>query len=78
MDIENPHSGQEFKELPHTYTIRIIEKDFYGQGEAVCPIERINLVTGKSFEDGEHILYANGEYRGDSAIGKLMHDFNCT
>ena len=20
----------------------------------------------------------NGEYRGDSAIGKLMHDFNCT
>ncbi|MCI8887985.1 MAG: hypothetical protein HFG70_07850 [Hungatella sp.] len=28
--------------------------------------------------DGEHILYVNGEYRGDSAIGKLMHDFNCT
>ena len=27
--------------------------------------------TGKSFEDGEHILYVNGEYRGDSAIGKL-------
>ena len=29
------------------------------------------------FEDGEHILYVNGEYRGDSDIGKLMHDFNC-
>ena len=78
MDIENLHSGQEFKELPDTYTIFIIEKDFYGQGEAVYPIERINLATGKSFEDGEHILYVNGEYRGDSAIGKLMHDFNCT
>ena len=38
----------------------------------------INLATGKYFEDGEHILYVNGEYRGDSAIGKLMHDFNCT
>ena len=22
-------------------------------------------------------LYVNGEYRDDSAIGKLMHDFNC-
>lgn len=41
-------------------------------------IERINLATGKFFEDGEHILYVNGEYRGDSDIGKLMHDFNCT
>ena len=64
--------------MPDTYTIFIIEKDFYGQSEAVYPIERINLATGKSFEDGEHILYVNGEYRGDSAIGKLMHDFNCT
>ncbi len=78
MDIENLHSGQEFKELPDTYTIFIIEKDFYGQGKAVYPIERINLATGKSFEDGEHILYVNGEYRGDSAMGKLMYDFNCT
>lgn len=39
---------------------------------------KINLITDKPFEDGEHILYVNGEYRGDSDIGKLMHDFNCT
>ena len=78
MDIESLHSGQEFTELPDTYTIFIIEKDFYGLGESIYPIERINLVTGKPFEDGEHILYVNGEYRGDSNIGKLMHDFNCT
>ena len=38
----------------------------------------MNLDTGKPFEDGEHILYVNGEYRGDSDIGKLMHDFSCT
>ncbi|MCI8714149.1 MAG: hypothetical protein HFH23_18365 [Ruminococcus sp.] len=24
-----------------------------------------------------NILYVNGEYRGDSALGKLMHDFKC-
>ena len=41
-------------------------------------IERINLATGKSFGDGAHILYVNGEYRGGSDLGKLMHDFNCT
>lgn len=78
MDIENLHSGQEFRELPDTYTIFITEKDFYGQGEPVYLIERINLTMGKSFDDGEHILYVNGEYRGESDLGKLMHDFNCT
>lgn len=78
MDIENLDAGQEFEELPDTYTIFITEKDFYGAGKAIYPIERMNLVAGNFFEDGEHILYVNGEYRGDSEIGKLMHDFNCT
>lgn len=78
MDVENLNAGQNFIELPDTYTIFIIEKDFFGMGKPVYSIERINLDTGKPFEDGEHILYVNGEYRGDSDIGKLMHDFNCT
>lgn len=38
----------------------------------------MNLTLGLLFEDGTHILYVNGEYRGDSDIGRLMHDFNCT
>ena len=41
-------------------------------------IENMNRTTGKPFEDGAHILYVNGEYRGDDAIGELMHDFNCS
>lgn len=68
IDIENLHSGQEFKELPNTYTIFIIEKDFYGKGKPVYPIERINLATGKSFDDGTHILYVNGEYRENPGL----------
>ena len=78
MDIENLDAGQEFDQLPDTYTIFIIEKNFYGKGEPIYPIERMNLATGKPFEDGEHILYVNGAYQGDSDIGKLMHDFRCT
>lgn len=78
LDIENLHTGQEFKELPDTYTIFITELDFFGKNEPFYPIERINLMTGCAFEDGEHILYVNGTYRGNSDIGKLMHDFNCT
>ena len=78
LDIENLDAGQKFSELPETFTIFITEKDFFEKGESLYPIERMNLVTGKPFDDGEHILYVNGEYRGDSDIGRLMHDFNCT
>ena len=78
MDIENLDAGQEFEELPDTYTIFITEKDFYGKGEPIYVVERINLTTGQNFEDGEHILYVNGEYREESELGKLIHDFNCT
>ena len=38
----------------------------------------MNLTLDQPFNDGAHILYVNGEYRGESDIGKLMHDFNCT
>ncbi len=78
LDVENLDAGQDFDQLPDTYTIFITEKDFYGKGEPVYPIERMNLLLDKPFEDGEHILYVNGEYRGASDIGRLMHDFNCT
>jgi len=78
LDIENLDAGQDFDQLPDTYTIFITEKDFYGLGKPVYRIERMNLDTGKPFADGEYILYVNGEYRGGSDIGKLMHDFNCT
>lgn len=61
MDIENLDAGQKFKELPETYTIFITEKDFYGKGEPLYIIERMKLTTDKNFEDGEHILYVNGE-----------------
>ena len=78
MDVENLDKGQCFDDLPDTYTIFITEKDFFGEKEPIYQIQRMNLTTGKSFDDGAYILYVNGEYRGETDLSKLMHDFNCT
>ena len=78
MDVENLDEKQEYRELPDTYVIFITENDYYKTGKPVYVIQNINLTLGKPFDDGAHILYVNGEYRDDSDIGKLMHDFNCT
>ena len=52
MDVENLDAGQEFKELPDTYTIFITEKDFYGKGEPLYLIQNINCTLGEPFDDG--------------------------
>ena len=78
MDIENLDAGQDFSKLPDTYVIFITENDYYGEKQPLYSVQNIITTTGKPFDDGTHILYVNGEYRGDSEIGKLMHDFNCT
>lgn len=78
MDVENLDAGQDFDELPETYTIFITENDIYNKGLASYPIERVNMEIGELFNDGEHIIYVNGSYRGDDEIGKMMHDFSCS
>lgn len=78
LDIENLDAGQEFDELPDTYTIFITENDIFEKGEPFYQIERINVTTDEAFNDGEHILYVNGSYRGSDEIGDLMHDFSCS
>ena len=78
IDVENLDPGQDFDELPDTYVIFITEHDVFGEGKAIYPIERINTATGKSFDDGEHIIYVNGAYEGDTELGWLMHDFRCS
>ena len=77
MDANLLKKGEDFDKLPETWVIFITENDVMGKGLPLYPIERCFLGTGERFEDGSHILYVNGAYRGDTPIGKLMHDFSC-
>ncbi len=78
MDANLLKKGEDFDKLPETWVIFITENDVMGKGLPLYPIERCFLGTRERFEDGSHILYVNGAYRGDTPIGKLMHDFSCT
>ena len=78
MDANLLKKGEDFDKLPETWVIFITENDVMGKGLPLYPVERCFLGTGERFEDGSHILYVNGTYRGDTPIGKLMHDFSCT
>lgn len=79
MDIEFLCEGQQFNELPTTYTIFITENDIYGAGQPIYYVDRmVRNFKNRLFCDRSHILYVNGAYVGDDDIGKLMHDFRCT
>lgn len=78
MDANLLQKGENFDKLPETWVIFITENDVMEKGLPLYPIERCFLGTGERFEDGSHILYVNGAYRGDTPVGKLMHDFSCT
>ncbi len=78
MDANLLQKGEAFDQLPETYVVFITEHDVIGKGLPVYRIGRYIFDTNEAFGDGSHILYVNGAYRGDSPIGKLMHDFSCT
>ena len=78
IDSDVLDAKEDFEDLPESYVIFITENDFYHKGLPFYRIERINIDTGEPFNDGEHILYVNGEYRGDNDLGNLMHDFSCS
>lgn len=78
MDANLLKKGEDFDVLPETYVVFITEHDVIGDGQPLYQIERYISGSGKKFEDGSHILYVNGEYRDESPLGRLMHDFSCT
>lgn len=69
---------QKFSELPETYVIFITEHDVLKAGLPLYHIDRKIRETGLDFCDESHIIYVNGEYRGNDEVGRLMHDFSCS
>ena len=78
MDANLLQKGEDFDALPETYVVFITAHDVIGEGQPLYQIERYITSSGKKFDDGSHILYVNGEYRAETPLGKLMHDFSCT
>lgn len=68
---------QRFKDLSDSYVIFITQLDYLGKGLPLYNISRIIEETGEKINDGSHIVYVNGSYKGNDAIGQLMHDFAC-
>jgi predicted thioesterase len=75
LDVRMLKEKQKFKEILDSYVIFITENDVIGSGMPMYHIERKIEETGESFNDGSHIIYVNGNYRGDDPVGKLVHDF---
>ena len=64
--------------LPDAYVIFITEDDYYKANKPLYLVQRMNVTLNQPFNDGTHILYVNSLYQDDSALGRLMHDFNCS
>lgn len=78
LDSRMLNEGQEFKEIKDSYVIFIYKRDKFQEGLPLYHIDRYVRETGKLFEDGSHIIYVNGNYKGDDEIGHLMQDFHQT
>ena len=78
IDANVLNAGDDFELLPESYVIFITENDVLGKGEPIYEISRIIKGLNDIFDDGSHIIYVNGEAQNETALGKLMHDFNCT
>lgn len=77
MDSRMLKAGQGFSELRDSYMIFITETDIFGHGIPIYTINRHFEEIDDLFGDGSHIVYVNGSYKGEDAIGNLMHDFGC-
>ena len=78
MDASISRKGEGHEELREIYVIFITDEDIYGKGLPLYHVERKIKETDEEFNDGAHIIYVNGRYRGEDAIGRLIHDLGCS
>lgn len=78
LDTGMLKESQQLKELKDSYVIFIYKRDKFGKGLPLYHVDRYIKETEETFGDGSHIIYVNGSYKGDDAIGKLVSDFHQT
>ncbi len=80
LDAHILRPGEPAARIPDSYVIFITENDVMKANMPLYPVDRYVMAGDelRPFNDGSHILYVNGRYRGDDEIGKLMHDFSCS
>lgn len=67
--------GMAYNDYPETYVIFITQNDVLGDGLPIYHIRRHIEENGKLFDDGQQIIYVNGENTDTStALGQLMAD----
>ena len=81
LDSHTLKKGGSYKDLPNLYIIFILEPDIFEKGAPVYRVKKLLDITDSEgnnlpFDDDCNIMYINGEYKGDDALGKLMHDFS--
>jgi len=78
MDANALKSGEDVGKLRDTYVIFITETDVMKRGQGMYVFDRMDRTSGLDFGDGAHVVYANGTWRGNDDLGRLMHDLNCS
>ena len=81
LDSHTLKKQEDFDKLPNLYIIFILEHDLFGKDDPIYFVNKILNVNDEDgnpliFDDGCNIMYINGEYKGEDALGKLMHDFS--
>ena len=81
LDSHTLKKNEPFDNLPTLYIIFILEHDIFKQKKPIYFVNKTLNVKDEDgdylpFDDGCNIMYVNGDYRDDTPLGRLMHDFS--
>ena len=74
VDSRMLKEGQAFRELKGSYVIFIYKHDKFRKGLPLYHVERYVGETNEQFRDGSHIIYVNGNYKGNDEIVERYGD----
>lgn len=76
LDANISAPKDDYDKLPDTFMIMFADNDIFKRKYPLYHINRVIAETGQIFNDGSHIIYVNGQYKGSDRLGKLIKDFH--